>query len=246
MAPSPQRHTIRDKEVSGVRQRATAPEMMDGVVADLQQLPDSFREVWGVNRYLGGMAVLRRHLRPWLWRGTVTMVDVAAGVGDVAVALAEWARRAYGTEVKAALVDNHPQVLAIARERIGDTPGLCVVAGDARRLPFPSRCFDVGICNLALHHFPDEEAALVLAELERVSRLGWVVADLERHPLAYLSARVLAGAVWPNPITRHDGPLSVQRAYRAHELRQLVERAGVRAAVHRHFPFRLAAVCRKG
>jgi len=224
-------------------ERTQASEMLDGYIADGTLLADSFAEVWGVNRYLGGMAVLQRYLAHWLRRRRqLTLLDVAGGAGDVAAALQAWAGHRHNAQLTPTLVDNHPQVLSLARGRLGDQN---VVDGDARRLPFRRGAFDVAICNLALHHFSEAEAALVLRELDRVARLGWVVSDLERHPLAYAAARMLAATLWRNPITRHDGPLSVRRAYQVDELQALVARAGVEAQVVRHFPFRLAIVCRR-
>jgi hypothetical protein len=37
-----------------------------------------------------------------------------------------------------------------------------------------------------------------------------------------------------HPISRHDGPLSVRRAYSAGEVARLAEKAGVRARVRRY------------
>lgn len=225
-----------------MRVRATASEILDGEVDDIRLLEGSFAEVWGVNRRLGGMAVLQRHLAPWLGRWHVSLLDVAAGTGDVAAALSHWAARR-GMSLQMTLVENHPQVLGLARHRMSAHPACRVVEADACRLPFADGEFDLAVCNLALHHFEPEPAARVLAEIDRVSRLGWVVTDLERHPVAYAAARVLARTVWRNPITRHDGPLSVRRAYRADEVRDLLWRRGLEARVYRHFPYRWAAVC---
>ncbi|HWI61599.1 MAG TPA: methyltransferase domain-containing protein, partial [Symbiobacteriaceae bacterium] len=180
----------------------------------------------------------------WLSRWHVSLLDVAAGTGDVAAALSRWAARR-GMSLQVTLVDNHPQVLGLARQRMSTLPGCRVVEGDACRLPFQDGEFDLAVCNLALHHFEPEAAVGVLRELDRVSRLGWVVTDLERHPAAFAAAQVLARAVWRNPITRHDGPLSVRRAYRAAEIRAMIDGHGLTAEVHRHFPFRWAAVCRR-
>jgi len=227
-----------------MKQRLTAREILDGPVADVSDLAHSFQEVWGVNRYLGGMAVLRRHLAPWLHRWHMSLLDVAAGTGEVACDLARWAR-GRGASLAVTLVDSHPQVVQVARQRAATQPTARVVQGDALSLPFADGEFDVAVCNLALHHFEPAQAVQVMREMDRVSRLGWVVSDLERHPLAYASARVLAAAVWRSPITRHDGPLSVQRAYRAPEVEALIGPAGLGARVYRHFPFRWAAVCRR-
>jgi ubiquinone/menaquinone biosynthesis C-methylase UbiE len=228
-----------------MRERATASELLDGEVDDLRLLADSFGEVWGVNRYLGGMAVLKRHLAPWMGRWHISLLDVAAGTGDVAAALAAWAR-SRGASLQVTLLDNHPQVTGLARQRAASLPAFSVVDGDACRLPFADGEFDLAICNLALHHLEPGAAKLALREMDRVSRLGWVVTDLERHVLAHAAAQVMARSVWRNPITRHDGPLSVRRSYRAPEVKDMLWQAGLHARVHRHFPFRWAAVCCKG
>lgn len=228
-----------------MRERVAAAELLDGEVADPAQLADSFREVYWVNRRLGGLASLRRHLARQVDRqleGTgLTMLDVAGGTGDVALALSRWAGRR-GVRMAVTVLENHPQVLALARARADGEPLLQVYEGDARGLPFPDAAFDLAVCNLALHHFSADEAVQVLREMARVARRGWVVSDLERHPVAYAAARVLAWAVWRNPITRHDGPLSVRRAFTAAEARALVEQAGVAAEVRREIPWRLAIV----
>jgi ubiquinone/menaquinone biosynthesis C-methylase UbiE len=220
--------------------RTTAVEILDTIVPDPAQLASSFREVFGVNRYLGALRTLQRHLSPWVrTRWDLTVLDVAGGTGDVAGSLHAWAGRK-GTYMQMTVLDNHPQVVELAR-----TNHSVVVEGDARRLPFGDGSFDVALCNLALHHFEPDEAVAVLSEIDRVARLGWVVTDLQRHPLAYAGARLLAATLWRSPITRHDGPLSVRRSYRPDEVRRMVRQAGLTATVHSHVPFRWAAVCRK-
>lgn len=208
-------------------------------------LEERLRAVWSVSRYLGGMAVLKRFLRPWLHKGTMTLLDAAAGTGDVALGLHLWAARR-GTALRLALLDHRPEVLAIARERTGGVPGVALVPGDARRLPFPDRQFDLAVCTLALHQFSPAEVALVLRELDRVSRRGWVIADLERHPLTCGAVRLLAGSVRQSPIPRYDGPLAVVRGCRATEVQKLVQAVGVKAAVYRCFPSWLAIVAQRG
>jgi hypothetical protein len=83
--------------------------------------------------------------------------------------------------------------------------------------------------------------------MHRVSRIGLIVNDLARSRTALLGARLLAATVWrTHPVTRHDGPLSVRRAFTPGELRDLAARAGFRtAAVHAHLPFRVALVVEK-
>jgi SAM-dependent methyltransferase len=108
-------------------------------------------------------------------------------------------------------------------------------------LPFAAGSFDVALCTLTLHHFPDEAAARLVSELARVSRGLVLVSDLERQPLAYLAAKALSLTWWRrNRLTRSDGPLSVLRSFTAEELGEIGRRSGMQEArVRRHFPFRL-------
>jgi hypothetical protein len=77
-----------------------------------------------------------------------------------------------------------------------------------------------------------------------VARFGVVVNDLLRR-------RLSLGLVWLatrlfrcHPISRHDGPLSVRRAYSRDELRALAEKAGASRLTIREYPVlgRLVAV----
>ena len=118
---------------------------------------------------------------------------------------------------------------------------------DATTLPFLSAAFDVALCSLTLHHFSESEAARVLSEMDRVTRKAVIVTDLRRSRLAWLLILLLTRLLWRGRIVRHDGPISVRRAYTPAELRKLAERAGLHAAWVFPQPFfRMALVCRKG
>jgi ubiquinone/menaquinone biosynthesis C-methylase UbiE len=148
--------------------------------------------------------------------------------------------RKRGWTVDAHALDSSADVLDAARGHIGSAP-VRLHEGDARALPFADRSFDVVSCALALHHFAPDETPIVLRELARVARRGWVVVDLERSFVAYVGARLLR-LVLRNRLTRHDAPASVLRAYTPTELQVLLEKAGVdQAVVATQFPFRLVA-----
>jgi demethylmenaquinone methyltransferase/2-methoxy-6-polyprenyl-1,4-benzoquinol methylase len=60
------------------------------------------------------------------------------------------------------------------------TRDVCVVRGDARRLPFPDDAFDAAHCALALTAIPDPERAV--AEVDRVLRPGGRFAVFDTRP----------------------------------------------------------------
>lgn len=216
--------------------RVHADELLDAPSHDPVELRRSLEQVAGVNRWLGGTRALKRHLAPLRRGGPLLLLDVGAGNGAVAEALAAWTAGDRDPWRVVAL-DLHPQIAPLAAERAG----VAAVRGDALRLPFPDDAFDAVYTMLTLHHFRGADAVRLVAEMARVSRGPVLVNDLERTRLAHLGARLLAATVWRgNRITRHDGPLSVLRAFTPDELMEVGLRAGLRdARVRRHPAFRL-------
>jgi SAM-dependent methyltransferase len=222
-----------------MRKRLLDPELLDAPHHDPQELADSLALVAQVNRWLGGIASLRPHLAEFSGR-PCRILDVGTGNGDT-LALLSTARGSDRWSLVG--LDLSPQAAAIARSR--NAP-LGITVGDAFRLPFSNRAFDVAISFLTLHHFDDDGAIQVLAEMSRVAGGRVVLSDLERHRVNYLGAKVLAHTVWRSShLTAHDGPLSVQKSFRADELQSLAATAGLPGPrVSRHFPYRLVLTSR--
>jgi ubiquinone/menaquinone biosynthesis C-methylase UbiE len=227
--------------------RATGAERMDEPDQDAAQLDLSLADLRRVNVWLGGTRVVLRHLGGMLLRSGLreaTVLDVATGSGDIPLAVAAWAR-SHGLRARVTATDFHPTTLAHARRHVAADDDVDVETADALDLPYPDGSFDFALCSTALHHFDRrQDATRVLQELNRVARLGVVVNDLARSRPALLGAQLLARTVWlRHPVTAHDGPLSVRRAYTPAELRDLAREAGLRDwRVHAHFPFRVALV----
>jgi SAM-dependent methyltransferase len=219
-----------------VRVRSLQAELLDAPVHDPAELSHSLDQVAQVNRWLGGSRALRRHLAPWLRKlPTARVLDVGTGNGVTLREVTTWARRRQRSWSGVGVDVGH-QTAALAR-----AAGSSVVLGDALRLPFADRSFDLALCTLTLHHFTDDDAVALVREMARVARCAVLVNDLERTRLNYLGARALAATVWRgNRLTRHDGPLSVRRSFTAAELGDVGRRAGLTdARVRRHFPWRV-------
>ncbi len=214
-----------------------AAELLDAPVHDDAELRHSLGQVADVNRWLGGLRSLERHLEPLLAsRRRARLLDVGAGNGAVAQEVVRWAGRR-GAPWSVVALDVHPQIAPLAAGRLGVVP----VRGDALALPFEDDAFDAAYTVLTLHHFADDDAVRLVAEMARVSREVVVVNDLERSRLHHLGARLLAATVWRgNRLTRHDGPLSVLRSFTAPELLEVGRRAGLSdPRVRRHLPWRV-------
>jgi hypothetical protein len=71
--------------------------------------------------------------------------------------------------------------------------------------------------------------------MRRVARHAVIVNDLVRGWLGYVGAWTMTRVLTRNPLTRHDGPLSVRRAYTRAEMAELARRADLGPVTFRGF-----------
>lgn len=218
---------------TGIRQRWSferldAPELMDGDGFSADDLAINFRDIQRVNRWFGGTSAVLTALPALIPSGvtSISLLDVATGVADIPLAVERWCH-AHGYEVDITATDRSPQILALAKEQIANSTSIRLQQGDARGLPFEHHAFDIVTCSLALHHFSPADAVLVLREMDRLCRHGFIVNDLRRGAIGYGASWFASRLTTRNRLTRHDAPLSVRRAYTPAELQSLLDEAGV-------------------
>lgn len=209
--------------------RTDRPEIMDDLNEPEAEFAAAYRELEIINKRLGGIHAIERNLPP---ADDLLILDVAAGACDVGEALLRSRRcRVVALDLNARGLDGARQSLP--------------VVGDALALPFRDGSFDVVMASLFFHHLGNEQCVRVLQQMWRIARRKVLVNDLHRHPLAYFSIRALTMAFSRSRMVRHDGPLSVLRAFKPRELQAIAHQAGVPARVQRSFPYRLVLVAEK-
>ncbi len=203
-------------------------ELLDGPLDDPEELRVNLRDMALANRLLLSNRSVLRRIASWLSglpvHETPTVLDVATGSGGLARAVAHWAR-SRGRRMRLVASDIDPMVMRIASRTL-PMEDASLVRHDALRMPFADQSIEIVTCAFSLHHFGRDAATRLLREMARVARLGVVVSDLRRSYIGYWGARLLAlGPV--SPLSRHDGPLSVLRAYTPLEAQGLIEAAGL-------------------
>lgn len=221
-----------------------APELLDAPLHDRAELEQSLDQVAEVNRFLGGRRAIIRALEslgpaPPAWH----ILDVGTGSADIPIAIADWARRR-GLAVRITATDTHAQMREIASARTRGRVAIAIEAANALDLQYDDASCDVVLLSLTLHHFERDDQIRALREAARVARRAVIVNELERCRANYLGARLLAATRWRrNRLTRHDGPLSVLRAFTPAELSELARAAGLRViSLRRRYFFRIVMV----
>lgn len=223
------------------RRRADRLELLDAPRHDPDELRAALGAVARVNRWFGGTAAVRSHLRELRDRKEdLSILDVGTGDGQMLLELVRWGQ-ARGGEWRGIGLDLHAQVARIAARNLETISGLGIVRGDALALPFADDAFDVVLSTLTLHHLEHSRAVKAVAEMARVARRRLLVNDLHRHPVNYALAALLSWTLWRGDrLTRHDGPVSVLRSFTPGELREVGREAGLgMPRVRRHFPYRI-------
>ena len=87
-----------------------------------------------------------------------TVVDLGCGEGKLLIALAPYVKRGIGVDVSGISLDYARRNLAAAHVR-----NVELIERDFRRLELPARTVNAFVSLAALHHVPDEEKAVILA-----------------------------------------------------------------------------------
>src|SRR5688572_3464997 len=179
-----------------------------------------------LNRLARGYRVTLRAL--WRLVGSAArarIVDVGGSRGDLAMQIARDARPR-GRTVAIVVVDRDEASLVMGVRAAKSHPEIHFVQAEATALPFRPGSFDAAVTSLTIHHLEPDEAVSALAAMRVVARAGVVVNDLIRDRVTLAGCWLATRLFARHPFARHDGPLSVRRAYTARELEPLAARAG--------------------
>jgi SAM-dependent methyltransferase len=219
-------------------------ELLDDPAADPATVLRSLRNVARANRWFGGAAAVHHGLARVL-RGVpaarpLTLLDLGTGAGDLPQRAARWARRR-GYALRPVGLELSRTAAEMARR--SGTPCAVACAGAP---PIRQKSVDLVLVSQLAHHLTDDSTVRLLRTCDTLARVGVVVADLRRSPMAPLVFWVGARALRFDATTLADGITSLRRGFTAAELRALLRAAGVRARVSCRPGYRLVATWRTG
>lgn len=195
--------------------RVVIPELLDEDAGTPPEIQSSLADLGRINRWFGGVRVLSRLVElvaKQAGRRELTLLDVAGATGDVPRRARKQLQK-QGIRLEVTVLDRAVSHLAGRNGRS--------VVGNALALPFRDGSFDLVSSSLFVHHLEPPEVRQFVNEALRVGRLAVLINDIRRHPVHL--ALVYAGLpLCRSRLTRHDGPVSIRRAYTPAEMRDLL------------------------
>jgi 2-polyprenyl-3-methyl-5-hydroxy-6-metoxy-1,4-benzoquinol methylase len=197
-------------------------ELMDDPDCDLAGLRHTYAQFRVVNRLVTGWRqVYRQRIRPLLKIDqTATLLDIGSGGGDLARALACWARQdGFELAVTAIDPDDRAHAYAVAQTQ---TPGVTFRQAGSAVLVAEGAQFDVVVSNHLLHHLDAAELMELMADSDRLARRLVVHNDIARGRIAYAAYAVASQPFGRRSFIHVDGLRSIRRSYRAQELAEVL------------------------
>lgn len=167
------------------------------------------------------------------------ILDVGSGGGDMLRRIETWAAQ-NRFRVSLTGVDLNPHATRAAREFTPAFSRIRWITGDA--LTAEMEPPDLIVSSLLTHHLSEPAIVQFLRWMEATATAGWFVNDLHRDPFAYRFYRVFSTVLRFHRFVRHDGPVSILRAFRREDWARMLQEAGL-SDVARVYGVRPARLC---
>jgi ubiquinone/menaquinone biosynthesis C-methylase UbiE len=211
--------------------RSVDLELMDDLQCKGQVVDQSLYELDVINKWLGGNQVTINSISSLLdstdKQRPLVIADIGCGSGDMVTRIARWGSQT-GRQLKVVGIDANPNIIDYARKKSYGLDNISFEVMNVLEDTFASNRFDIVVATLFMHHFTNDQLIRLFRLLNDQTRIGFVVNDIHRHALAFHSIRLLTALFSRSPMVKHDGPLSVQRAFTRSDLKSILSNAGIK------------------
>ena len=230
------------------KDRSNQSELMDASDIPVRLLHKNLGELDILNRYLGGHSISLEGIKQLVGdrQKVYHIVDLGCGSGDVLKYVARWAR-SNKFQVKLTGVDKNSEAIQYLVENCSEYPEITGVISDYKDFFETDPEIDIVHSSLFFHHLNNNELLEMFLYLKKNTREGFVINDLQRSPIAYYSAWFLTRLLNGSALSRHDGPVSVLRAFTRNELELMLRKADIKEfSIQWRWAFRYLVVVKTG
>lgn len=207
--------------------RSEEQEIMDDLTISGHVVDQTLRELNTINKRLGGNRISVSAFKQMSnGKEGITLADLGCGGGDVMVEMARWAQR---KKLNATFigVDANKNIVAYAKKNTESFSEIKYSTLNILSDEFKKQSFDIIHCCLFIHHFTTKELISLFRQFRDQARVGVIINDLHRHPLAFWSIAILTSLFSKSIMVKNDASVSVSRGFKRHELKSILKEAGI-------------------
>ena len=184
----------------------------------------NMQELNFINTWLGGHDISIDGVKSLIGgKKMISVCEIGCGGGDNLKAIYSWATK-IGMTVDITGIDIKQECIDFAKENCAELPHANWICSDYSHIVLPNKP-DIIFSSLFCHHFNNQGVIQIFQWMQKNSRLGFFINDLQRHPLAYHSIRLLTALFSRSYMVKNDAPLSVLRGFSKSELESIIKTA---------------------
>lgn len=220
--------------------RTDAIELMDDFTVKGTMLHSTLDTLTTINKWLGGnnvtLAGFKKVIQNHSKKERLTIVDLGCGSGDILRKAALFTRKE-GYDAKFIGIDANEDALDYAAQLSLGFPEISYIPCNVFSSEFDALDYDVVLSTLFLHHFKEAEIIDLLASAQTKAKLGIVVNDLHRNPLAYYLFKIIC-LIIKNRMVIEDGQTSILRGFKREDLMRFSKKLHVKPQIKWRWAFR--------
>lgn len=210
--------------------RSYQKELLDRDDIPFEDIKQNMKELNLINTYLGGHAITLKGLQKLMdTKGAgqprpISICEIGCGGGDNLNVIKQWCtkNKIHGSFIG---IDINPHCIAFAQSK-NENEGIEFICSDYSKVNFENKPHII-FSSLFCHHFTEKELKKQFEWMKQNAALGFFVNDLQRHPLAYHSIKLLTQLFSKSYLVKNDAPLSVLRGFHKIELSQILNELSI-------------------
>lgn len=210
--------------------RSSELELMDMPIESKDDLFTNLNELNFINQWTGGPLVTFSKLKELLrhQKDEIHIVEIGFGGGDLLNTIFQKLDE-LSCRIKVTAIDLMPEAKEFTLMKY---PHLAqkvnFVIGDYKTWFNEGNKADVIVAGLFCHHLSDEELVDFFGLVKNKSKLGTIINDLHRSPIAYYFIKIVTQLFSKSKFTKNDAPLSVLRSFKRNDFESLLQKAMVK------------------
>ncbi len=229
------------------KSRTNTTEIMDDFTIHGNVLHNTLNTLANINKWLGGNKVtingLKKVIKNHPKKEPLNIIDLGCGGGDILRKVANYGKKE-GYIFKLIGIDANKDAMIYARQLSKNYPEISFIDCDIFSDEFESLQYDVVLTTLFLHHFKEQQIINILSTTKKKAKLGIVVNDLHRNPLAYYLFKLVCLTI-KNKMIIEDGLTSILRGFKRKELESFSKELLVTPQIKWKWAFRYQWIIQK-